>query len=73
VDVQGAREQFADHRAAGGRVDGLGLAGLKEQVVGPAAGPDVGAEKGPQVALEGARELAEGGQLAEAGQGQVDQ
>jgi hypothetical protein len=56
VDVEGIRQELADGTTPAGVVDGVGVAGPEEQLVGPAAAARVAAEEGPDVPLESDRE-----------------
>jgi hypothetical protein len=55
MDVESARQQFADGRSAAGFVDGLGAAGPEEDVIGQAARIRIAAEECADIALESDR------------------
>ncbi len=73
VDVEVIRQELAGGGVPAGVVDRGGIAGRKEQGVGGGAGAGVGAEEGFHVALEGGRQLRQGGAATEAGEGEVDE
>jgi hypothetical protein len=73
VDVQGIREELADGGAAAGVVDGFGVAGPEQPVVGPPAAVRVAAEERSDVPLQTDREGRHRRPAAEPSEGQVDQ
>ena len=73
MDVEGIRQELAHGRASAGVVNGLGIAGLEEPVVGQSAGVRVAAEGRPDVPLEADREARERRTSPESPEGQVDE
>ena len=73
MDVEGVRQQLADGRPPAGFVDGLGVAGPEEQIIGQAAGVRVAAEEGADVPLEADRKGRDRRTAAESPEGQVDE
>jgi hypothetical protein len=73
MDVEGVGQDLADRRSPAGVVDGLGIAGLEEPVVGQAAGVRVAAEEGADVPLETERQGRDRRTSPESTEGQVDE
>ena len=71
VDVQGIGQELADGRSAAGVVDGVGVAGPEQQVVGPPAAVGVATEERPDVPAEPDRQGRDRRPAAGPAEGQV--
>ena len=73
MDVEGIRQELAHGRASAGVVNGLGIAGPEESVVGQSAGVGVAAEGRTDVPLEADREGRDRRTSPESPEGQVNE
>ncbi len=73
MDVEGIRQELAHGRSSAGVVDGLGVAGPEEPVVGQSAGVCVAAEERPDITPETEREGRDRRTSPESPEGQVDE
>jgi hypothetical protein len=73
VHIQGIWQELADRRVPAGLVDGFGVAGAEEEVIGLAAGLGIAAEKRPDAALKPDRQRRHWRRATKPAQGQVDE